>query len=360
MQQVLRLLETRDYVQVAELAQDLCRFRGDGQERPDRAGAPGPRRPHPRRRPGAAAGPVRGRLRPAPAPRGREEARDRARCGGAWSTRARRSRWTRARPAYYLALELRAKRELVVVTNGLLVATALADAPGITVLVTGGMLRLSAMSLVGDLGADVLRTTRINKGFLGARGLSLVARPDGPQPGRGAHQAGDGRRVRAGVRHLRRHQVAPQRAALLRAGRGPARESITDSSAPADRGRGVAGRRRRGDHGRSRPARAAAAPAARPATGRRGTTSRSADGHAGRRRSRRTERARRRRAVRRRAARASPRSTASRTCRCGSGDTLHWDILGVYRDVLDGLRAAAREAGASTRSPSTRGASTSA
>jgi DeoR/GlpR family transcriptional regulator of sugar metabolism len=75
--------------------------------------------------------------------------------------------------AYYLALELRQKRELVVVTNGLLVATALADAPGIAVLVTGGMLRLSAMSLVGDLGTDVLRTTRINKGFLGARGLSL-------------------------------------------------------------------------------------------------------------------------------------------------------------------------------------------
>src|SRR3954452_18282251 len=75
--------------------------------------------------------------------------------------------------AYYLALELRSKRELVVITNGLLVATALADAPGITVLVTGGMLRLSAMSVVGDFGADVLRPTRINKGFLGARGLSL-------------------------------------------------------------------------------------------------------------------------------------------------------------------------------------------
>ena len=75
--------------------------------------------------------------------------------------------------AYYLALELRSKRELVVVTNGLLVATALADAPGITVIVTGGALRLSAMSLVGDFGTDILRTTRINKGFLGARGLSL-------------------------------------------------------------------------------------------------------------------------------------------------------------------------------------------
>jgi DeoR family transcriptional regulator of aga operon/DeoR family fructose operon transcriptional repressor len=29
------------------------------------------------------------------------------------------------------------------------------------------------MSLVGDFGTDILRTTRINKGFLGARGLSI-------------------------------------------------------------------------------------------------------------------------------------------------------------------------------------------
>ena len=75
--------------------------------------------------------------------------------------------------AYYLALELRAKRELVVVTNGLLIAAALADAPGVTVLVTGGMLRQSAMSLVGDFGTELLRSTRINRGFFGARGLSL-------------------------------------------------------------------------------------------------------------------------------------------------------------------------------------------
>ena len=75
--------------------------------------------------------------------------------------------------AYYLALELRNKKELVVVTNGLLIAAALAEAPGISVMVTGGMLRLHAMSLVGDLGADALRTTRISKGFLGARGLAI-------------------------------------------------------------------------------------------------------------------------------------------------------------------------------------------
>lgn len=75
--------------------------------------------------------------------------------------------------AYYLALELRTKNELVVVTNGLLIAAALSDAPGISVLVTGGMLRLQAMSLVGDLGAEALKTTRISKGFLGARGLAI-------------------------------------------------------------------------------------------------------------------------------------------------------------------------------------------
>jgi DeoR family transcriptional regulator of aga operon len=75
--------------------------------------------------------------------------------------------------AYYLALELRRRRELVVVTNGLLIAAALADAPGVTVLLTGGMLRQAAMSVVGDLAAEVLHSTRIDKGFFGARGLSL-------------------------------------------------------------------------------------------------------------------------------------------------------------------------------------------
>jgi DeoR/GlpR family transcriptional regulator of sugar metabolism len=75
--------------------------------------------------------------------------------------------------AYYLALELRRRRELVVVTNGLLIASALADAPGVTVLLTGGMLRQPAMSVVGDLAAQVLHSTRIDKGFFGARGLSL-------------------------------------------------------------------------------------------------------------------------------------------------------------------------------------------
>ncbi len=75
--------------------------------------------------------------------------------------------------AYYIALELREKRELVVVTNGLRVASALADAAGVSVMVPGGMLRLAAMSLVGDFASAVLRTTSIGKGFFGARGINL-------------------------------------------------------------------------------------------------------------------------------------------------------------------------------------------
>lgn len=75
--------------------------------------------------------------------------------------------------AYYLALELRDRNELVVVTNGLLVAEALADAPGVSVLLTGGLLRRAAMSMVGDVASEMLRSTHISKGFFGVRGLNV-------------------------------------------------------------------------------------------------------------------------------------------------------------------------------------------
>ena len=72
-----------------------------------------------------------------------------------------------------MAQELREKHELVVVTNGLRIAEALADAPGVSVILPGGVLRQAAMSLVGDFANAVLRSTRIGKGFFGARGISL-------------------------------------------------------------------------------------------------------------------------------------------------------------------------------------------
>jgi DeoR/GlpR family transcriptional regulator of sugar metabolism len=172
MQHVLRLLETRDYVQVAELSEmfavsevtvrsDLTELARQGLVARIRGGVRSLQQGQ-----SEVGFDLRLRLEV-------ERKRAIARAAAAMVDEGEAVALDASTTAYYLALELRPKRELVVVTNGLLVATALADAPGITVLVTGGMLRLSAMSLVGDLGADVLRTTRINKGFLGARGLSL-------------------------------------------------------------------------------------------------------------------------------------------------------------------------------------------
>lgn len=74
--------------------------------------------------------------------------------------------------AYYVALELREKRELVVVTNGLRAAAALASAPGVSVLIPAGALRFAALSVVGEFTANLLRTTSIGCGFFGARGVS--------------------------------------------------------------------------------------------------------------------------------------------------------------------------------------------
>jgi DeoR/GlpR family transcriptional regulator of sugar metabolism len=172
MEHVLRLLATRDYVQVAELSQtfavsevtvrsDLTELARQGLVARIRGGVRALQQGQ-----SEVGFDLRLRLEV-------EKKRAIARAAAAMVNEGEAVAVDASTTGYYLALELRTKREIVVVTNGLLVATALADAPGITVLVTGGMLRLSAMSLVGDLGADVLRTTRINKGFLGARGLSL-------------------------------------------------------------------------------------------------------------------------------------------------------------------------------------------
>ena len=172
MQHVLRLLETRDYVPVTELSEafavsevtvrsDLAALARDGLVARIRGGVRALQQGQ-----SEAGFDLRLRLEV-------EQKRAIARAAAAMVENNEAVALDASTTAYYLALELCAKRDLVVVTNGLLVATALADAPTITVIVTGGVLRLSAMSLVGDLGTDVLRTTRINKGFLGARGLSL-------------------------------------------------------------------------------------------------------------------------------------------------------------------------------------------
>ena len=173
MQQVLRLLETRDSVQVTELSEAFAVSEVTVRSDLSELARPGPRRPRPRRRPAAPARTVRARLRPPPSARGRAEAGDRP--GGRGD--GRRGRGRRARLEHDRLLpRARAPGEAGARRRHERPARSRPPSPtrpASPCSSPAAMLRLPAMSLVGDLGADVLRTTRINKGFLGARGLSL-------------------------------------------------------------------------------------------------------------------------------------------------------------------------------------------
>lgn len=75
----------------------------------------------------------------------------------------------------YLARHLIDRKGLTVVTNALTVATELATAPGVTVVVTGGMMRASELSLVGHITEQALREVRVDKVIIGMRAISLEA-----------------------------------------------------------------------------------------------------------------------------------------------------------------------------------------
>jgi DeoR family transcriptional regulator, aga operon transcriptional repressor len=72
---------------------------------------------------------------------------------------------------YRLAHELRGRRSLIVVTNGLRAAELLSDS-GVTVVLPGGTLRRSSWSVVGDFGDLVVSRGRLTMGFFGVRSLS--------------------------------------------------------------------------------------------------------------------------------------------------------------------------------------------
>jgi DeoR family transcriptional regulator, aga operon transcriptional repressor len=72
---------------------------------------------------------------------------------------------------YFLAQELRDRRGLVVLTNGLRTAEMLSEA-GATVVLPGGTLRRSSWSLIGDIGDVFAGRGRVARGFFGVRSLS--------------------------------------------------------------------------------------------------------------------------------------------------------------------------------------------
>jgi DeoR/GlpR family transcriptional regulator of sugar metabolism len=75
--------------------------------------------------------------------------------------------------ALALATQIKGRRELTIITNGIFIALALLDAPGITVLMPGGFLRRDSVSLVGAEGHEFIKQFNLQRGFFGAKGLTL-------------------------------------------------------------------------------------------------------------------------------------------------------------------------------------------
>jgi DeoR family fructose operon transcriptional repressor len=76
---------------------------------------------------------------------------------------------------HYMIPSLAEKRELVVITNSLSIVSELLPfaQSGITVVVTGGMLRAKSRSFVGLLAEQALEQFFVDKAFLGMRGISI-------------------------------------------------------------------------------------------------------------------------------------------------------------------------------------------
>ncbi len=75
--------------------------------------------------------------------------------------------------ARYLALELKQKRDITVITNSVVVFDLLNRLPGITLISTGGAVRYSSQVLVGPTAEGALKELRADKLFLTISGITL-------------------------------------------------------------------------------------------------------------------------------------------------------------------------------------------
>lgn len=71
-----------------------------------------------------------------------------------------------------LAVQLRGLKDLKVVTNGLAVATELANLPGAQVVLIGGVVDFKELATVGPLAEDMMRDIQVQKAFLGVLAVS--------------------------------------------------------------------------------------------------------------------------------------------------------------------------------------------
>ena len=75
--------------------------------------------------------------------------------------------------AYTLGLKLTGYTQLTIITNGINLALELKDVPGITVILTGGIVTSASSSIEGLLGQDLLKKIHTDIAFVSARGFSL-------------------------------------------------------------------------------------------------------------------------------------------------------------------------------------------
>lgn len=72
-----------------------------------------------------------------------------------------------------IAPNIKDRRNLTVITNGIAVSQELMDAPDVAVVMAGGRLRRDTASLVGPDGLGTLSRYNIQKGFFGAHGVNV-------------------------------------------------------------------------------------------------------------------------------------------------------------------------------------------
>ena len=75
--------------------------------------------------------------------------------------------------ALAIARHLKEQRRITVITSSLAVAQELGDAPGMTVVMPGGVVQGDTASLIGVDGLAYLRKFNIQKGFFGAHGIAI-------------------------------------------------------------------------------------------------------------------------------------------------------------------------------------------
>lgn len=75
--------------------------------------------------------------------------------------------------ALAIAQRLKDRRHLTIITNSLVVAEEMLDAPGVMVVMPGGTLRRDTASLIGSDDLKTLEKFNIQKGFFGAHGINI-------------------------------------------------------------------------------------------------------------------------------------------------------------------------------------------